>query len=117
PAGPSPPHRAETPGCRPPKNPFHVKPRKRNPPKPPLPPDGSAVPRSDAPPVDRIERAWLILLLTLAVAARVAAPDRMAVEHFDEGVYSATSNEDFWFADDPEFRFPDRHLYAPPLLP
>lgn len=55
--------------------------------------------------------------MTLAVTIRVAAADRMAVEHFDEGVYAASSNDHFWFGDNPDFRFPDRHLYAPPLLP
>jgi 4-amino-4-deoxy-L-arabinose transferase-like glycosyltransferase len=37
---------------------------------------------------------------------------RVAVEHFDEGVYSSN----LFFPDD-GFAYPDRHLYAPPLVP
>lgn len=61
-------------------------------------------------------RAELILLLLVALAAfllRFAHPARMAVEHFDEGVYASG----VWFDADDGYRYPDRHLYAPPLLP
>ena len=56
-----------------------------------------------------------ILLISLAaLLLRAAVPDRMAVEHFDEGVYASN-----WYCQDldPPEQFPDRHLYAPPLLP
>ncbi len=57
---------------------------------------------------------WLaVVVLTLVAAAlRLAFPSRMAVEHFDEGVYASN----LWFADS-GFRYPDAHLYAPPLVP
>ncbi|MCH2203316.1 MAG: glycosyltransferase family 39 protein [Fuerstiella sp.] len=44
---------------------------------------------------------------------RFTAIDQLAVEHFDEGVYSST----VWY---PQLRgevYPSRHLYAPPALP
>jgi 4-amino-4-deoxy-L-arabinose transferase-like glycosyltransferase len=37
----------------------------------------------------------------------------MAVEHFDEGVYASN----LWFAAEEAYQYPNRHLYAPPLLP
>ena len=44
---------------------------------------------------------------------RAAFPARMAVEHFDEGVYASN----IWFDEEQGFHYPARHLYAPPLLP
>lgn len=54
----------------------------------------------------------LLLLLVAALALRAWRAERMAIEHFDEGVYASNL-----FADHLDFRYPDRHLYAPPLLP
>ncbi len=61
-------------------------------------------------------RAELVLLTAIVLAGvvlRCAWPSRMAVEHFDEGVYASN----FWFGAEEDFRYPNRHLYAPPLLP
>lgn len=56
---------------------------------------------------------WAIVAITLIGAAvRFALPSAMAIEHFDEGVYA--SNLLF---PDQGFRYPDRHLYAPSLVP
>ena len=52
--------------------------------------------------------------MTTLVAAllRTSAPSRIAVEHFDEGVYASN----VWCPDE-DYSYPDRHLYAPPGLP
>ena len=52
--------------------------------------------------------------MTTLVAAllRMSAPSRIAVEHFDEGVYASN----VWCPDE-DYSYPDRHLYAPPGLP
>ena len=62
--------------------------------------------------ISRIELATVIVLFLIGVAVRVAFPSAMAVEHFDEGVYSSN----LW-CPDTDFQYPDRHLYAPSLLP
>ena len=61
--------------------------------------------------------AWFIriefgLLLLIAFAVRAVHLDRVAVEHFDEGVYASAI-----FSEHLEYRYPDEHLYAPPLFP
>ncbi|MCA9082897.1 MAG: glycosyltransferase family 39 protein [Planctomycetaceae bacterium] len=55
----------------------------------------------------------MTITLLLAVALRARETDRLAIEHFDEGVYASST----WY--DPSFGepYPMRHLYAPPLLP
>lgn len=55
----------------------------------------------------------VLTIALLGLALRVMFPGRMAVEHFDEGVYASNL---FFDADD-RFRYPARHLYAPPLVP
>ena len=50
--------------------------------------------------------------MLVSLALRLMLPSGIAVEHFDEGVYASN----LW-CPDTEFRYPDRHLYAPPLLP
>ena len=63
-------------------------------------------------PIARYE-LWAIVAITLLGAAvRFAFPSAMAIEHFDEGVYA--SNLLF---PDQDYRYPDRHLYAPSLIP
>ena len=63
-------------------------------------------------PIARFE-LWAVVAITLLGAAvRFAFPSAMAIEHFDEGVYA--SNLLF---PDQGFRYPDRHLYAPSLVP
>lgn len=62
-----------------------------------------------------ITRQELVLILAISAAgftARFANLSRVAVEHFDEGVYASNL-----FFPDEGFAYPDRHLYAPPLLP
>ena len=61
-------------------------------------------------------REWwtLLVLVTIAFALRAACPSRMAIEHFDEGVYASNLYAD---EQDPPHTYPDRHLYAPPLFP
>src|SRR5687768_9788540 len=60
----------------------------------------------------RRELVLLAVILAVGAALRIAAASRSAVEHFDEGVYASN----FWFGP-PDFAYPDRSLYAPPLLP
>ncbi len=66
-----------------------------------------------AKPVPRWE--WVVVLGVVLVAAgvRFCFPGRLAVEHFDEGVYASN----IWFADRPGGVYPEQHLYAPPMLP
>jgi hypothetical protein len=54
------------------------------------------------------------LIFLLGLALRSAWPARMAVEHFDEGVYASNL---FAVLQQPPHAYPDRHLYAPPLVP
>ncbi len=58
---------------------------------------------------------WLLLVTVLAsgVVLRVAFPERLAVEHFDEGVYASN----LWFDAGSGGQYPARHFYAPPLAP
>ena len=63
----------------------------------------------------KITRTELGLILAITVAgfaARFARLSDVAVEHFDEGVYASN----LWFANE-GYAYPDRHLYAPPLVP
>ena len=62
-----------------------------------------------------VSRTELIVALAITLAgfiARFALLNELAVEHFDEGVYASN----LWFPDQ-DFQYPDRVLYAPPLLP
>ena len=63
-------------------------------------------------PVSRNE-LWAVVAITLLGAVvRFAFPSAMAIEHFDEGVYAANL-----LFPDQDYRYPDRHLYAPSLIP
>ncbi|MCA9081815.1 MAG: hypothetical protein KDA58_14730, partial [Planctomycetaceae bacterium] len=53
-----------------------------------------------------------LILLVIGATARGLLSDRMQVEHFDEGVYASG-----FFATHLDHRYPDEHLYAPPLFP
>lgn len=68
---------------------------------------------SPHPPVSRREWLAVAALVLLAAALRFAYPGRMAIEHFDEGVYASN----IFFGPEDGHRYPYRHLYAPPLLP
>lgn len=63
-------------------------------------------------PVPRTELILALAITLIGFVARFALLDELAIEHFDEGVYAS----DLWFPDD-GFQYPDRFLYAPPLLP
>ena len=66
--------------------------------------------------VSRPCRKEILLIATIVLLGtilRFAYPSRMAVEHFDEGVYASN----IWFGEATNYQFPNRHLYAPPLLP
>jgi len=54
----------------------------------------------------------LVALLAAGFLLRAESPARMAVEHFDEGVYASNL-----FSDHLNFSYPDRQFYAPPFLP
>lgn len=66
-----------------------------------------------APAVARAEAIVIAALLILAAVLRLWAPERMTVEHFDEGVYASN----LWFEAEAGYQYPNRPLYAPPLLP
>ena len=51
--------------------------------------------------------------LLMGIGLRLMYPDRMAVEHFDEGVYASN----LWFGLEQGYHYPLRQFYAPPLLP
>jgi len=58
---------------------------------------------------------WLVAALFLTgIAVRAGWPSRLAVEHFDEGVYASNI---FFSGDKGDEHYPDQHLYAPPLVP
>lgn len=59
------------------------------------------------------EPLLLAAIFLAGVALRLACPGRMAVEHFDEGVYASN----IWFEKQQTFEYPSRQLYAPPLVP
>ncbi len=63
--------------------------------------------------VSRAEWLWLLGAILFGAVLRLSVPGRMAIEHFDEGVYASN----FWFDVDQGGEYPARHLYAPPLLP
>jgi len=61
------------------------------------------------------KREWMLVafLLVLGGVIRILFAGSIHVEHFDEGVYASNR----WFTPEEETRYPDRHLYAPPLWP
>ncbi len=61
----------------------------------------------------QMEQRLLLLLICWGGLLRLWAYDSSPVEHFDEGVY--VSN--FWFSAAEGYQYPNRQLYAPPLLP
>ena len=56
-------------------------------------------------------REWLCVLLIFAAGTffRWAFPSRLAIEHFDEGVYASN----VWFGSEDAYEYPYRYLYAP----
>ncbi len=61
----------------------------------------------------RFAAAALVVAVLAGFLLRGLFPGRIAVEHFDEGVYASNlvAGESY------EFAYPSRHLFAPPLLP
>lgn len=60
----------------------------------------------------RAELVTIAIITVIAAGLRLAFWNNVAIEHFDEGVYAAN-----FYAGRLDDQFPDRHLYAPPLLP
>lgn len=71
------------------------------------------LPENEPAPVTRLELGLLAMLLLAGFALRAAYPSRLEIEHFDEGVYASN----LYFDADEGFSYPERHLYAPPLVP
>ncbi len=63
--------------------------------------------------ISKDEKKFLVVIFILTVILRLWGYAASRVEHFDEGVYASN----IWFNEDEGYRYPDRHLYAPPLLP
>ncbi len=63
-----------------------------------------------SPRMTSLELALVAIVFAAGFGLRAAYPSRMAVEHFDEGVYASNLYT-------PEGRYPFQHLYAPPLVP
>jgi 4-amino-4-deoxy-L-arabinose transferase-like glycosyltransferase len=73
----------------------------------------AAEPIRFGPSISRSEWIALAAIVVLAAGLRFAYPSRMAIEHFDEGVYASN----IFFSEAEGGQYPYRHLYAPPLLP
>lgn len=63
--------------------------------------------------VQRWEWGVIAGLVVVAATLRFCYPGRLAIEHFDEGIYASN----MWFGDRPGGVYPQQHLYAPPMLP
>jgi 4-amino-4-deoxy-L-arabinose transferase-like glycosyltransferase len=68
-------------------------------------------------PVARSELVVILAVVLLAFALRGWNPAHMAVEHFDEGVYASNLYCGPNHNPDAPWSYPDRYMYAPPLLP
>lgn len=64
-------------------------------------------------------REWVILaiLCVIGIGLRVARFDKLAIEHFDEGVYASNVYAEQLAPLMGTDVYPSRHLYAPPLFP
>ncbi len=70
-------------------------------------------PHPQSPLPARCELALAVAIGIIGLSARLMFPERMSIDHFDEGVYASN----IWFDAVHGFRFPQRDFYAPPLLP
>ena len=61
----------------------------------------------------RDELILVAMAILLAIVMRFSFTERLAVEHFDEGVYSAG----LWYPDALGEGYPSRQFFAPPALP
>ena len=64
------------------------------------------------PSTTNFEKIAASILLLVGVAARLAFPSHIAIEHFDEGVYASNI-----YCPQTDYRYPSAEFYAPPLLP
>jgi dolichyl-phosphate-mannose-protein mannosyltransferase len=64
-------------------------------------------------PIGRWEIVLVCGIVLVGAWLRFAFPERLAVEHFDEGVYASN----VWFGESKSKSYPEQHLYAPPVLP
>ncbi|GAB4135540.1 MAG: hypothetical protein Tsb009_01950 [Planctomycetaceae bacterium] len=69
--------------------------------------------KSIDPRINQSEWIAVLVIVIVGLALRVAFSNRLAVEHFDEGIYSSN----IWFGIKQGSQYPFRALYAPPLLP
>ena len=74
--------------------------------KPPLPTTAGL-------PVSRTEWIWLGAAILVGAVLRLGNLGQVAVEHFDEAVYASN----LLFTSDEGGEYPQRQLFAPPLLP
>jgi 4-amino-4-deoxy-L-arabinose transferase-like glycosyltransferase len=65
------------------------------------------------PNADKVSLTLVLLICLVGWGIRFGYPSRVAVEHFDEGVYASN----IWFGSDSGYQYQLRQLYAPPLLP
>ncbi|WP_459556364.1 ArnT family glycosyltransferase [Lacunimicrobium album] len=63
--------------------------------------------------ITKVEWVFVLVATLLGLGLRFWHLDRLAVEHFDEGVYASN----LFFTERDNFRYPNQHLYAPPLVP
>jgi dolichyl-phosphate-mannose-protein mannosyltransferase len=63
--------------------------------------------------ISRTELLLILLIAVLGAALRFVRVDDLAIEHFDEGVYASN----LIFTAEEGYQYPQRFLYAPPLLP
>ncbi len=72
----------------------------------------SAAPRP-AEPIETLELLWLLAATLVGLLLRTWHLDRVAIEHFDEAVYSGN----LWFTAEESYQYPFREFYAPYLWP
>src|SRR5262245_33108483 len=61
-----------------------------------------------------VEWCLVVAVFLAGFVLRAAWPTRLGVEHFDEGVYASNV---FFSGEKRDERYPNQHLYAPPLFP
>lgn len=79
----------------------------------PTDPNSEPAPAASNDPASKWFGRALPAVVVAAAALRLAGLGSVHVEQYDEGVYASN----LWFGEEKETRYPERHLYAPPLLP
>ncbi len=77
-----------------------------------IPAPSAAAPPPTQPRHTRVEWVVFAVICLIGVGLRSYRLDHLSIEHFDEGVYAANL-----YADLDDYKYPQRHLYAPPLFP